>query len=122
MASKNTEHVHQRSLFTWAEWECNRLPELKLMFAVPNGGYVMDPRVVAKLKSEGLKPGVPDIVLPVPRGRFHGLFIEMKRGHNKPSDKQEWWLKALEQQGYRCLVCYSWGEAQRMILDYLKLT
>ena len=33
----------------------------------------------AQMKAEGVKKGFPDIELSVPRRRFHGLYIELKR-------------------------------------------
>lgn len=65
-----TEHWEQVQLFEWSE----NLPELKLMHAIPNGGK-RDIRVALKLKEEGVKPGVPDIFLPLSRGGKHGLYI-----------------------------------------------
>jgi hypothetical protein len=59
-------------------------------FAVPNGGYVMDPRVVAKLKAMGLRPGAPDIVVlsdGVPRG------LELKTTTGTQSDAQKQAMK-----------------------------
>ena len=41
------------------------------------------------LKKEGVKAGVPDIVLPVLRCTYHGLYIELKVGRNKTSLKQK---------------------------------
>ena len=65
--------------------------------------------------------GVPDLCLPVARGGYHGLYIEMKAGKNKPTEKQLWWIENLKKQGYAVSVC--WGfEAARMELEkYLKL-
>ena len=38
---------------------------------------------------------MPDLFLPVGRGSYHGLFIELKYGKNKPTEKQTEWLKSL---------------------------
>lgn len=53
-------------------------PELQLLYHVPNEGK-RTWRTGARLKSEGLKPGVPDLCLPVARGKYHGLYVELKR-------------------------------------------
>lgn len=90
------------------------------MFAIPNGGH-RHIAVATKLKREGVKSGVPDVCLPVPRRSYHGLFIEMKFNKNKPSAKQKDWIEALSEQGYFVRVCYSWQEASECIVDYLKL-
>jgi hypothetical protein len=94
-------------------------PELKLLHAIPNGGYRHVATAVA-LKKEGVKRGVPDLDLPVARGGYHGLRIEMKVGKNRPTKEQRWWLKELTRHGYLCCVCYSAAEAWRCISEYLQ--
>ena len=113
-----SESTEQQALFEWAEFAAKKTPELWLMYAVPNGGK-RDKVTAAILKREGVKPGVPDTCLPVPRGGFHGLYIEMKFGKNKPSANQLWWIEQLQKQGYRVVVCYGWGEAVKVIVEYL---
>lgn len=89
------------------------------MFAIPNGG-LRNKFTAYKLKAEGVKAGVPDIFLPVPSNDFHGLFIEMKFGKNKPTDSQEIWHIDLALGGYKVAVCYSFEDAQKVITSYLK--
>lgn len=71
-----TESEEQQTLFRWAAMQCGKYPELALMFHVPNEGK-RSKVVGGRMKAEGLKSGVPDIFLPVPRGEYHGLFIEI---------------------------------------------
>ena len=98
-----------------------RIPELYLMHAIPNGGK-RDIRTAAKLKAEGVKPGVPDIFLPVPRGGKHGLYIELKRRKGGTvSAAQEAWIRALMHQGYVCTVCHGADEAKNEILAYMAM-
>lgn len=115
-----TEHDHQVTLMKWAALQTKTLPELALLFAVPNGGH-RHPATGAKLKAEGVKPGVPDLWLPVPRNLFHGLVIELKTElkSSKVSAVQDWWLNALSNQGYKAVVCKGWDTARNEILDYL---
>lgn len=114
------EHDEQVKLFQWAELRGNQDERLKLLFAIPNGAFYGKMWTVAKkMKAEGLKSGVPDIMLPVACGRFHGLFIEMKSGKNKPSENQEWWFDVLRIAGYFVNVCYSCEEAIDTIELYL---
>lgn len=114
-----TESQEQQALFTWKEYNEAMIPELSMMFHIPNGGK-RDKITAARLKAEGVKSGVPDICLAVPRGENHGLFIELKVGSNKPSENQKKWIGMLRNQGYRVEVCYGWVEAAAVIKDYLK--
>jgi len=113
-----SEAVEQTQLFLWASWQSGKYPELELMYHIPNGGS-RNAIEAANLKKQGVKSGVPDICLPVARMGFHGLFIEMKVGKNKPSDNQKRWISDLNEQGYRAEVCYGWEEASKVISEYL---
>jgi rhodanese-related sulfurtransferase len=116
------EHVEQSLLVQWAEIAARRQhPDLRWLYAVPNGG-ARSKATAGKLKAEGVKRGVPDLCLPVPRGRYHGLYLEMKVGANKPTSEQVVWHSALRERGYAVYVCYSFEAAQRAILDYLALS
>ena len=115
-----SEHDEQAALFTWAAYQSNIYPELTLLHAIPNGGKRHIGTAV-KMKAEGVRAGVPDVFLPVARGGYHGLYIEMKDGKKRPSEVQMWWLAMLENEGYRAEVAYSCDDAQAVILDYLSL-
>lgn len=114
-----TEAEEQQALMQWANIIVGQIPEINLLFHIPNGGK-RDKVTAALLKAEGVKSGVPDLFLPVARGGYHGLFIELKVGSNKPSALQEIWLKQLTLQGYCTAVCYGWHEAAEVITKYLK--
>lgn len=116
---RQLEHLSQVALFRWAEYQQNARPELALLFAIPNGGH-RHKATAAKLKAEGVKAGVPDICLPVARGEYHGLWIEMKAGRNKPTAPQVQWHMRLSQQGHRVAVCYRWEAARDVIEEYLR--
>ena len=119
---RRLEHQHQVALFQWAKMMSSKYPELQLLFAIPNESFGSNKWAIIRmkyLKAEGLKPGVPDVFLPVPRGGFHGLFIEMKVGKRKPTEKQRWWIENLKKQGYKVEVCYSFQEARDLLLEYL---
>ena len=99
-------------------WIEPRIPALRLLHAIPNGGK-RDKATAARLKAEGVKPGVPDLFLPVPSGAHHGCYIELKAGRNTISDYQEEWIDALRAQGYFVDVCWGWQSAARVIAEYL---
>ena len=73
------------------------------------------------LKRMGLKSGFPDLFITRARGGYHGLFIEMKFGRGKTTDKQEEWLRLLTKEGYACTVCYSADDAIKIIKFYNNL-
>jgi ribosome modulation factor len=120
MRGKLDEHRHQTILFRWAEALCGARPELDLMYAVPNGGK-RDPVTAAKLQQEGVKAGVPDICLPVPRKGYAALYIEMKTPTGRVRADQQIWMDRLEAQGNRALVCFGWREAVEVISQYLEI-
>lgn len=93
-ANPKTEAQHQTNVIRWSMIHRDHYPELALLFHIPNGGS-RDPREAAHMKEQGVKPGVPDLCLPVPRGRYHGLYIEMKTPTGRTSKDQEWWLTKL---------------------------
>ena len=114
-----SEAQEQELLFEWAERESRRWPELRMMFHIPNGGS-RDIREAANLKKQGVKAGVPDIFLAVPRGGYHGLFIEMKRRDGgRLSVAQREWIDALREIDYRVEVCKGFGPAAKVLLEYL---
>lgn len=114
------EHDEQKALFEWADAMQGEHPELAMLFSIPNGG-ARHPAVAAQLKAEGVKAGVPDCFLAVRRGKFGGLFLELKRANhsNGPTAAQREWIDALRRYGYSACVCYGAQEAISTIMAYL---
>lgn len=77
--------------------------------------------MAAKLKAAGVKRGVPDISLPVARGGYHGLYIELKYDTGRPTAEQKEWHDALIEQGYKAVFCWGFESAIEVIKEYLKL-
>ena len=109
---QGSEHDLQTAVFQWAH--DSGLPELAMMFAIPNGQYRTGMRM-----EPGLMPGVPDICLAVARGGYHGLYIELKVGRNKPTEAQRDWLAKLEAHGYKTAVCRDLESVQELIAGYV---
>lgn len=114
-----SEHDEQVKLFQWAQLSEGRWPELALLFAIPNGGK-RHVAVARKLKAEGVKAGVPDICLPVARGRRNALFIELKHGRNKATEKQLAWIDGLRAAGNRAEIAYEFEGAKALMERYLE--
>lgn len=116
---KTSEAQEQAALFEWAAYNEVNHPELRLLFAIPNGD-LRHPVVARRLRATGTKAGVPDIFLPVARHGYYGLFIELKVGHNRLSEKQSEWICALRYQRYEVEICRNgWNAAADIILRYL---
>lgn len=112
------EAQEQTDLFNWAFYSKAKYPELDLMYHIPNGGS-RNKIEAAHLKRQGVKSGVPDICLPVARGEWHGLYIELKAGKNKPTGNQKEWILRLREQGYAAEVAVGWLQAKELIEAYL---
>lgn len=178
-AKSGTEHGEQSALFMWCnmarmfsvaaaedpksysvagyakanyglppDGEC--IPQLGRLYAIKNQGHG-DKIRGNQSKAEGVKAGVPDVFLPVPRhawpnypmdlthtnGMLCGLYIELKRPGSKKagkrkaevvdqaagvtSNEQDDWVAYLRSQGYAVVVAYGWREAADVLLRYLNL-
>lgn len=117
-----TEAQHQANVIKWSQQPSVRAqwPELALLHHIPNGG-TRDPIEGKHLKQQGVKSGVPDLSLPVARGKYHGLYIEMKTETGRPTAEQKWWGEQLLAQGYMWEVCHGWQSAVRVLEWYLSL-
>ena len=116
-----TEEQEQAAIFQWAALMQGQYPELRLLHHIPNGGQ-RNKATAARLKAQGVKPGVPDIFLPVSRRGYHGLYIELKRKKGgQLSEHQKEWLDALFKEGYLAVRCDGADEAIGIIADYLKI-
>jgi hypothetical protein len=93
---------------------------IPLLFAIPNGG-ARDRIAASAMKMEGVRAGVPDLFFAHPSGRYHGLFIEMKKrvGGSLSPDQKEM-LKALEGQDYACHVALGYDEAVSGFVRYIE--
>lgn len=114
-----TESQEQQALVKW--WRLQYPLYGMLLFHIPNGGW-RDFRTAKRLKSEGVVAGVADLFLAIPKGKFHGLFIEMKReGGGRQSKTQKEFEKAVRERGYGYALCHGWQEAASAIRLYLYL-
>lgn len=160
IARADTEHAHQRAFFAWLNYArlfgfevacqiadqgypVGKLPasfvnpELELFHAIPNGGK-RDKITAGKLKAEGVKAGVLDTFLPVPKpfqypheglgemvtATYNGLYIEFKapqyatRKDGGLSEAQNRFINNVRHTGYCARVAYSWREAANILIAY----
>lgn len=121
-SGKPKEHYEQRWLIQWIDKRVDLYPDLRMIYAVPNGGD-RSPRVAAMMKLEGVRPGVCDLVVAVRRKGYAGLYIEMKErdgGTVRPDQKA--WIATLRANGYRVEVCAGYEEAREVVCWYLDIT
>jgi len=115
-----SEHQEQMALIQWANLNLKKYPELKLLFAIPNGGQ-RSSVAGARLKDEGVKRGVSDLCLPVARKGYHAFYIEMKRrGGGAVSPYQKKWIENMKEQGNKAIVAYGFIEAKNALIEYLE--
>ncbi len=120
-----SESTSQQAVVNWFRMARHQLgvPDSRLLFSIPNGGYFGKDRRAAsiscaRLKAEGLLPGAPDLILAVSRNGYHGLFIEMKNGKGRTSTEQTEVALLLIKQGYACVTAHSTDEAMSIISGY----
>lgn len=97
-----------------------RYPELALLHHIKNETKE-GVKQVAVDKAMGVKKGVPDLHLPVARGGYHSLYIEMKNETGRANDAQNWWLERLKLEGNYTVVCHGWQSAVDILTWYLGL-
>lgn len=116
-----TEHQEQVALFKWRDLFVFRYTELELLYAIPNGGHRHKATAV-RLKREGVMSGIPDVHLPIPRGRYGSLYIELKRQRGGVlSQNQKKVIEMLQNAGNRVEICAGCAPAIAVIKDYLSL-
>ncbi len=125
----NIESKHQQAVVNWA-WHTRLPPAADIdegdkvghyLFAIPNGG-ARSPITASILRAEGVKAGVHDLMLPLLRQGFAGLWIEMKAPTKGVATKeQKDWQARMQRAGYRAEFCFGWEQAANVIADYLGL-
>lgn len=90
----------------------------KLIFAVPNGGS-RHVREAANLKRQGVKPGVSDVIVLIPKKGFASLCIEFKTRVGKQSEEQKEFQKQAESCRNKYVVVRSASQAIEELQKYL---
>ena len=91
-----------------------------LWMHTPNGGSRNSIEAMG-LKRQGVKRGVPDVIILEPRGRYSGLCIELKVKDGKPRREQLLWLKWLNGKGYKAVWTNSLDKVVEIVENYLKI-
>ena len=124
-----TEDDHLRATLRWAQLAASRWPCLRLLLHYP--GENKGQHSGRQRRQKGVRPGVPDLLLPVARAGYHGLAVEIKRPRQLDergrirsregvlSPEQRDWLEALEREGWRAETCYGADAAIRLVENYV---
>lgn len=112
IAKAGSETAHQTALMAQAALHRKQYPQLKWLHAIPNANS-------HRMVGEGVRSGIPDVCLPWPNQKYHGLYIELKIKTGRVSQEQKACLDYLNSVGYRAVICWSWIEAWKVIEDYL---
>ena len=115
-----SEDIEQEAVMEWARLSKRSHPELFLLHHAPNGG-TRNRGEAAKLQKMGVLSGVPDLHLPVPKGKYCSLYIEMKYEDGRLSRTQKDFLEWAASYGNYCCVCYTAEEAIQVLRYYLDL-
>ena len=116
---RSSEDTEQETVIQWARYSSGRWPELRLLYHTPNGGS-RNKKEAVKLKRMGVLAGVADLHLPVARGRYHSLYIEMKFDDGRLLKSQREFLTAAAGLQNYCVVCYSAADAIEAIQTYIE--
>lgn len=118
--AKRSEETEQIRVVQWANRAREEYKALRWLYHIPNGGK-RGKAEAQVLKQMGVKAGVSDLFLPYPRGKYHGMYIEMKYGKNTTTTEQEEFLTDMQEYGYFVCICYSAEAAQEMLISYMNL-
>ena len=114
------EEAEQAAVFEWIAWQEKTKPEYKAIYHVSNGAGRISIITRVVLKLLGVRPGVPDICVPIPRGKHPGLYIEMKVKPNRVTKEQEAFMGLLHGLGHRVVVAWSAHQAIELIREYVE--
>lgn len=126
------EHELQCAAVLWFRYQYAKYK--KLLFAIPNGGSRSKKTFINKagqkvtyspeakrMIEEGLLPGVSDLFLSVPRGKYHGLYLETKWGKNKLSPDQQEFIQEVKSQDYKVVVFRTLDQFMTEVNNYMNL-
>ena len=111
---KNEEADIQTEFFNQVDLFFPSIPE-KLIFAIPNGGSRHKIEAI-NLKRQGVKAGVADVLLLIPKKGFASLCLEFKTQTGKQSQHQ----KDFQQQAEMCGSKYVIVRSVKQAIDEMK--
>lgn len=114
-----TELAIQSSFFAWVVLFEPKYPELSLCFATLNG-VKLPIGLAVKVKRQGMRRGVPDIIFLCKRGDKSGIVAEFKTTKGLISEEQKTFLLKAKVQSFETYVWRSVKQAISDVEEYLK--
>lgn len=116
----SSEGTEQEKVISWCGHHERLYPELRWIHHCPNGGS-RQKMEAARLKAQGVKAGVPDLHLPISKGSYIGLYIEMKYDKGTIQKTQKEWIAGMVAAGHFACICYGYDNAVKVIESYVRL-
>ena len=86
------------------------------LYCATLGGVRLSIGAAVKLKRQGYRKGIPDLIIYEPRFHWHGLAIEIKSDKGQASPEQEIWLEKLVARGWLA-VCLNSFDLIKITID-----
>lgn len=113
----NPEQIDHINLVNWFNFNYPQYESDFLHIANERQCSVMQGRLLKKM---GVKKGIPDFFLAVPKDGKGGLWIELKVGTNKPTPEQKEFLSRMVTNGYTAVCVWGAEAAKEIIKTYLR--
>ena len=110
------EYQLQKALIQWI-----KLKYPRILYCASAGGVRTSFTQAKRMKAPGYIKGFPDLFVYEPKGKFHGLAIEIKTLKGRASISQIDWITKLEERGYLAKVCKGFDQCKNIIELYMQL-
>jgi hypothetical protein len=114
---RHNESKLQKSCVQWFRYQYPNL----VLFSIPNGIHTSETQARIA-KEEGVTAGVADLFLMLGNSKYNGLFIEMKYGKGKQSEKQLWFENKCREKGYFYVICNDFYGFINTVNDYISMS
>ena len=112
-----TESQIQKDCVAWFRHRYESIEPL--FFSVANGG-ARNVWTAKIMKDEGVRAGVSDLILLIPRHGYAALLVEMKTPDGKQSDSQKTFERLATQYKYKYVVVRNLHTFQQLMMWYIE--
>jgi hypothetical protein len=111
---KNNEYQLQKNVIKYI-----KLKYPSLLYCASAGGMRTSMTQAKKMKATGYKKGFPDLFIYEPKGKYHGLALELKIKKGRPTKSQLDWRNELNKRNYVSEITYGFDETIEILDRYL---